>query len=321
MHLLPPPLLALTFVLGTSSSASATAIGTPTNSATLPSLSGVFSCVANCLGLAAAANCSSEVAVNCFCIAPLAALTLLCLHRKTHPASLVSCLTACPDQVSSAEALVEQFCVAASKPTSLSFPSFIPSSISACASASSSAASNSSVGSSTAMALASSSVPPPPPPSNAAGAPRLGGMVVGLRGGWRLARHLAQASRTDAISVPIPISYAVSTPHTTSILLHPPRTDAVSHLHPIRRLRLALLPLSAHRLAFTPDPAPSSHSLHDTSYARTHTRTPSPRRLSLRPPALLFVVMDTSLVEDTPTCCRYAYGYFYPRAPLGIPLV
>ncbi|KAJ7432744.1 hypothetical protein FB451DRAFT_1570139 [Mycena latifolia] len=69
--------------------------------------------LANCLGLAAeAANCSSEVAVNCFRVTPLA---------KTY--------------------------AAATKPTSLSLPSFVPSSTSA-----SSAASNSSVESSTGTA-------------------------------------------------------------------------------------------------------------------------------------------------------------------------
>ncbi|KAJ7434404.1 hypothetical protein FB451DRAFT_1311505 [Mycena latifolia] len=86
-----PPLLAITFALGActastsstsssrlerqcygSSSASASAIGTPTNSAALPPLSGVSPCAANCVGLAAAAAyCSSEGAVNCLGVAPL----------------------------------------------------------------------------------------------------------------------------------------------------------------------------------------------------------------------------------------------------------
>ncbi|KAJ7434415.1 hypothetical protein FB451DRAFT_1418887 [Mycena latifolia] len=157
MHL-PPALLllTLTFALDTSAASSSSpasasasaaassnssAIGTPTNSAAQPSLSAVSPCVANRLGLvAAAANCSSELA------------------RKTYAASLVACLTACPGEVSSAEALVEQFCAAAIEPISISFPSFAPSSSSAASAA------NSGVWSSAAtMALTSSSAPPSTP--------------------------------------------------------------------------------------------------------------------------------------------------------------
>ncbi|KAJ7437345.1 hypothetical protein FB451DRAFT_1416914 [Mycena latifolia] len=90
-------------------------------------------------------------------------------QRKTNPASLIACLTACPTEVSSTEALVEEFCAAAAKPTSLSFPSFVPSSTSA--SASTSASSVSGFASSTAAsttAPASSSPPPSTTPSNAA---------------------------------------------------------------------------------------------------------------------------------------------------------
>ncbi|KAJ7437325.1 hypothetical protein FB451DRAFT_1416899 [Mycena latifolia] len=97
---------------------------------------------------------------------------------KTYAAALVSCLTACLAEVSSTEALVEQFCAAAMKPTSLSFPSFVPSSTSA--SASSSAASNSSVGSSTAMPPAGFSSPPPSTTSNAAFSAHPLGMGVGV---------------------------------------------------------------------------------------------------------------------------------------------
>ncbi|KAJ7438752.1 hypothetical protein FB451DRAFT_1192450 [Mycena latifolia] len=64
------------------------AIGTPTNSAALPvpSLRGVSSCADVHSGelpgaRAAAVNCSSEVAVNCFCVAPL---------TKTYAAALVA---------------------------------------------------------------------------------------------------------------------------------------------------------------------------------------------------------------------------------------
>ncbi|KAJ7155265.1 hypothetical protein C8R46DRAFT_438179 [Mycena filopes] len=91
---------------------------TPTNSAQLPSLSGVSSCVTDCLGTAAsAAGCESEVAFDCFCATP-----------KSYTTAFLACLTTCPTEVASAEALVGKFCAAASKPTSLSFASFTPSS-------------------------------------------------------------------------------------------------------------------------------------------------------------------------------------------------
>ncbi|KAJ7448752.1 hypothetical protein FB451DRAFT_760454, partial [Mycena latifolia] len=185
MHLPPPLLLLLSFALGasaassssasaaasTSAGSSSSAIGTPTNSAALPSLSGVSPCVANCLELAtAAANCSSEVAVNCFCVAP---------NAKPYAKALVSCLTACPTEVASTEALVEQFCAAATKPTSLSFPSFVLSSTSASASASASA---SSVSGSTFSTVASTTAPASssPPPSTTSSAARPLGVRLGL---------------------------------------------------------------------------------------------------------------------------------------------
>ncbi|KAJ7077617.1 hypothetical protein C8R44DRAFT_825960 [Mycena epipterygia] len=194
--MLPQPLLLLTFAFGawaaSSSSASrsasasvsaggassSSAIGTPTNSAELPSLSGVSTCVVTCLGEAAgAATCSSEVAVDCFCPNP-----------QNYTSTFVACLTACPSEVVSAEALVEQFCAAASKPTSLSFPSFTPSSTSASVSASapSSSGSKSSVASPSATAPASSSASVSPSASTgAAGAvrlPSLGGLLVSAAG-------------------------------------------------------------------------------------------------------------------------------------------
>ncbi|KAF8145531.1 hypothetical protein K438DRAFT_543946 [Mycena galopus ATCC 62051] len=111
-------------------SASDNSIGTPSNTAALPSLSGVSSCVNNCLELAVSAdNCMSLVAVDCFCPDP-----------KPYTAAFVSCLTGCPSEVASAEALVEQFCALAATPTSLSFPSFTPSSASGASSNSSSSA-------------------------------------------------------------------------------------------------------------------------------------------------------------------------------------
>ncbi|KAJ7434407.1 hypothetical protein FB451DRAFT_1467626 [Mycena latifolia] len=83
-------------------------------------------------------------------------LTLFCPQRKPYAAALLSCLTACPAGLLSAEALVEHFCAAARKPTSISFHSFVTSSSSA-ASAPSSAPANSGLGSNTVTAPASSS--------------------------------------------------------------------------------------------------------------------------------------------------------------------
>ncbi|KAJ7438587.1 hypothetical protein FB451DRAFT_1447895 [Mycena latifolia] len=186
-------------------------------------------------------------------------LSLFPIDAKIYAAALVACLTACPAEVWSAEALVGQCCAAATKPTSLSFPSFIPSSTSASNSASS--ASNSGAGSSTATAPASFSPAPTTTPSNAAAAHkahRLGlplGDVAASLAGVRLgaallrehfafvwhARHRRRTyivhrrfactlSRADAVRL-ISVSYAVfvrptsdcldSAPHTTSVRLQP----------------------------------------------------------------------------------------------------
>ncbi|KAJ7182292.1 hypothetical protein C8R43DRAFT_966654 [Mycena crocata] len=121
--------------VGAGSDANTNSTGTPTNSAALPNLSGVSSCVTNCLAIAAsAAGCTSEVAVDCFCVNP-----------QPYTTSLLTCLGPCPEQVSSAEALVQQFCAAAAQPTSLSFGSFTPSSASTSASNSHSASGSTSV--------------------------------------------------------------------------------------------------------------------------------------------------------------------------------
>ncbi|KAJ7434422.1 hypothetical protein FB451DRAFT_1418891 [Mycena latifolia] len=71
--------------------------------------------------------------------------------RKTYGAALLSCLTACPAGLPSTVALVENFCAAARKPTSIFCHSFVTSSSSAA-----SAASNSGVGSNTMTAPATS---------------------------------------------------------------------------------------------------------------------------------------------------------------------
>ncbi|KAJ7024660.1 hypothetical protein C8F04DRAFT_1131001 [Mycena alexandri] len=134
---------------GASSGSGSSGIGTPTNSAQLPSLSGVSSCVTDCLETAAgAAGCESEVAVNCFCATP-----------KNYTTAFLGCLTTCPSEVASAEALVEQFCAAASTPTSLSFASFTPSSTPV------SSASTSSASKSGSTSGGSSATSPPSSPS------------------------------------------------------------------------------------------------------------------------------------------------------------
>ncbi|KAJ7440016.1 hypothetical protein FB451DRAFT_1415378 [Mycena latifolia] len=77
----PTNWVALPSLNGVSSAAArstSSVIGPPTDSAALPSLSETSSCVGDRLGLAAAAaNCSSEVAVNSFCGAPLCMPSLL----------------------------------------------------------------------------------------------------------------------------------------------------------------------------------------------------------------------------------------------------
>ncbi|KAJ7150127.1 hypothetical protein C8R43DRAFT_498087 [Mycena crocata] len=146
------------------SSSGPSSVGTPTNSAALPNLSGVSTCVTTCLAMAAsAAGCASEVAVDCFCVNP-----------RPYTASLLACLGPCPDQLLTAEGLVQQFCAAAAAPTSLSFGSFTPS-----PSASSSSASASASGSrnGTAAATSGSATAPSTSPS----APPNGAVTMG---GW-----------------------------------------------------------------------------------------------------------------------------------------
>ncbi|KAJ6487021.1 hypothetical protein C8R45DRAFT_1098262 [Mycena sanguinolenta] len=83
-----------------SAAASSNSLGTPSNSAALPSLSGVSACVNTCLGKATEAdNCAGLASVDCFCVNP-----------GPYTTALLACLTACPSEVASAEALVEKFC-------------------------------------------------------------------------------------------------------------------------------------------------------------------------------------------------------------------
>ncbi|KAJ7434409.1 hypothetical protein FB451DRAFT_1418883 [Mycena latifolia] len=141
----------------------------------------------------------AQVAPLCFLL-PLLRSRLLKLRADiyTHAAQrpmlpfssgVVAYLAACPAEVPSAEAVVGQFRAAATKPTSLSLPLFVPSSTSAPASDSNPAASNSRAGSSTATTPASSSAPASTTPSNAAAAHRirplglpLGGVAASLAG-------------------------------------------------------------------------------------------------------------------------------------------
>ncbi|KAJ7346353.1 hypothetical protein DFH08DRAFT_1008550 [Mycena albidolilacea] len=122
---------------------SSNSLGTPSNSALLPTLSGVSSCVSTCFETAVGADgCMSEAAVDCFCPNP-----------KNFTAPFVACLTACPSEVPAAEALIQSFCAAAATPTSLSFPPFTPS-------ASASSLSNSNSNSKSGSGSGSSTAPP-----------------------------------------------------------------------------------------------------------------------------------------------------------------
>ncbi|KAF8805189.1 hypothetical protein BYT27DRAFT_7104826 [Phlegmacium glaucopus] len=97
----------------TTSAANATTSATATSTAQFPSLSGVSSCVSDCLAQGSARlNCTSVVDVNCFCV------------NSNYPAEIVTCVLAnCPTEVTTIEALGQQFCNIASAHPSLSFPS------------------------------------------------------------------------------------------------------------------------------------------------------------------------------------------------------
>ncbi|KAJ7073172.1 hypothetical protein C8F01DRAFT_269827 [Mycena amicta] len=168
LHLLLSLSLSVPFALAASSSShrpsatssisatgSSSAIGTPSNSAALPVLSNVPSCVTDCLAMAAAQDgCESEVAVDCFCPNP-----------KNYTTALLVCMQSCPDEVSTAEAIVESFCAVAATSTSLSFASFTPSSSSGSESITSS-------GSTTAPTTTSASASTSPSPSSSGSAGR-----------------------------------------------------------------------------------------------------------------------------------------------------
>ncbi|KAF8959914.1 hypothetical protein BDZ97DRAFT_1922523 [Flammula alnicola] len=111
------------------SSVNTTSSASQTSSAQFPSLSGVSSCVSNCLATGISrVGCASVVDVNCFCV-----------NTQFTP-ELVDCvLASCPDQVSTTENLAQQFCNIASSSPSLSFPS-VPSTTTTTSSQSSSTA-------------------------------------------------------------------------------------------------------------------------------------------------------------------------------------
>ncbi|KAF4621137.1 hypothetical protein D9613_001151 [Agrocybe pediades] len=132
----------ITSVSGTASRTSSTSA---TSSTQFPSLSQYPSCVTDCLAAAvAAANCSTLVDVNCFCVS-----------RRFSPV-YVGCIAGnCTDQVPAGENLAQQFCNLASSSPSLSFPSVSSSATATPSSDSSSISSSSSSLSSTATSPAS----------------------------------------------------------------------------------------------------------------------------------------------------------------------
>ncbi|KAH7929547.1 hypothetical protein BV22DRAFT_1116802 [Leucogyrophana mollusca] len=85
---------------------------TSTTTANFPSLSGYPICVSQCLAIAASsANCTSVIAVDCFCV------------NATFADTIVSCTAReCYANIQEAENLAKQFCNLATMPNSLSFP-------------------------------------------------------------------------------------------------------------------------------------------------------------------------------------------------------
>ncbi|KAG7091463.1 hypothetical protein E1B28_010494 [Marasmius oreades] len=92
------------------SSSSMSSNATPTRSADLPSLSGVSSCVSNAFQLSVSdLNCSSVAQPTCYC------------QNLSFPNALIKRISeGCPNELATAEGLVQRFCAVAS--TSLSFP-------------------------------------------------------------------------------------------------------------------------------------------------------------------------------------------------------
>ncbi|KAI0628436.1 hypothetical protein C8Q77DRAFT_1220895 [Trametes polyzona] len=160
--------------------ASATGTATPTSSAQFPSLSGLSSCANQCMGLAISQDgCDSFVDVNCYCA-----------NSTQFTSGLVACISAhCPNDLSAAENIAQQFCAVASKSTSLSFPTTVPSTTfsdpftsytSASVSASASVSGNSSSTGASASATAPSGTSAAPTASNSS--PGNGAEAVGVAG-------------------------------------------------------------------------------------------------------------------------------------------
>jgi len=93
-------------------SANSSTTASSTNTAQYPSLTGIPDCANQCFDTAvAAANCSSVVDVNCYCVSP------------KFPQGIVSCIsTTCPTLLNVTEQLAQQFCNLTTPSSSLSFP-------------------------------------------------------------------------------------------------------------------------------------------------------------------------------------------------------
>jgi len=89
--------------------------GSPTNSASYPSLSGYSTCVTNCLELAVSnRSCISVTQTNCYCNRT---------NATPFKNNLISCIDGqCQAELASAETLAEAFCAVGNSSTSLSFP-------------------------------------------------------------------------------------------------------------------------------------------------------------------------------------------------------
>ncbi|KAF8883283.1 hypothetical protein BD779DRAFT_1674619 [Infundibulicybe gibba] len=134
-----------------SSAGNSSVSATQTSTAQFPSLSGVSTCVSTCLSLSIAeSNCTSVVAVNCFC------------SNATFPALMVNCVNSgCASELSNAETLAQRFCNVATSSTSLSFPLPTSSAISSSRGPSSSGPSSSGSSLSSSTPAGSSSTAPP----------------------------------------------------------------------------------------------------------------------------------------------------------------
>ncbi|KAJ7658853.1 hypothetical protein DFH06DRAFT_1131134 [Mycena polygramma] len=197
------------------SGASSNSIGTPSNSAALPSLSGVSSCGGGWFSQdatgATATNCLA-MAVNADgCEGVAAAADCFCPHPAPYVTSFLTCLTAYPSEGPATEALVERFCAAAATPTSVRFGSYNPNATPSASLGSASVSSGSRTASGSAnasvTALSSSSAATT---SNAAargmgrtvmGGMAMGGIGIGLAVADRRRLRLAWFASAASVSV------------------------------------------------------------------------------------------------------------------------